>query len=222
MGVAIITEVMKWQIATSVFCPITSSLFMIKFLEANITHPPLNQGWQTVPLGFSNLMLRFISYGTILLFFIVNGLCLHYFGFSYLQDFVQTVGSQPVRILSTICIFIALYFVIHEIIHVAFHPDHGFSKRTMAGAANGTIFVVYNGEVSSRRMYIILLAPLLTLTVVLSIFFYCNPNINQALMVNTFGMHFSACFGDLALLFQLRKTASKTMYWNSVSVAWAK
>lgn len=195
---------------------------MIKFLETHITYPPQNQGWQAVPLGFSMLMLRLISYGTILLFFLVNGLCLHYFGFSYLQDFVQTVGSQPVRALSTICLFIALYFVIHEIIHVAFHPDHGLSKRTMAGAAKGTIFVVYNGEVSSRRMHLILLAPLLMLTVVLSILFYCNPNINQALMVNAFGMHFSACFGDLALVFQLQKTASKTMYWNSVSVMWAK
>ncbi len=65
-------------------------------------------------------------------------------------------------------ILIVLLIPLHEFIHALFHPDFGFSNRTIYGysASYRIFYAYYQGAISKRRLMISAIAPLFLLTII--------------------------------------------------------
>ena len=172
-------------------------------------------GWFKLDgLGFSKTSSRVISYGGLSLLFLLIGVCL-------------AVGIDPIAAVdATIDHYgkttVALFFIpalllmlpLHELIHLAFHPDHGRTDASALGLQGGMVFVIYLKPMTKTQFVLMVLAPFFTLGFILATLLFTIPKATPLILILLFG-HMAACLGDFYLIWQVFTRKEKfTKVWN--------
>ncbi|WP_342120631.1 DUF3267 domain-containing protein [Pseudoduganella sp. OTU4001] len=191
------------------------------FRIAAIRQPDAVDSWRAAPIGFSLTEIRILSYASIALFFGVNALGLLIWGSAYFEGFASFAKGQSIA-LTTAYVIAALlaYHVMHELIHIALHPDRGLSDRTMIGVKAAAFFVIYNGEISKENLLRVVIAPFAVLTPLCAL--AALAPFSPIFLANMFGLHLSACAGDLLLYRKLKNGPEFAWMWNAYTSAYIK
>ena len=108
--------------------------------------------------------------------------------------------------------------LVHEALHIVFHPDIGRSHSTVIGGNFFALFVIFDGPMSKYRMSMYLLAPLIGILILLFGGFVLAPQFWPVLLV-FLANHMAMCQGDLLLLYKLwRARSSFNEVWNCGTV----
>ena len=200
----------------------------MKFFRVDaIRQPDIAEGWVAASIGFKSSEVRILTYSSIGLFFLVNAIAFYVIGFPYLDGFIAFVsGHSPVSATVYVILAASIYYILHELIHAVYLPDHGLSDRTMLGMRAAAVFIVYNAKISKKCMQRVVLAPFVLLTplcIAASVGAYLDLlPIPPIFSVNLLGLHLSACAGDLLLYRKLRSASGFSWMWNSFSSVWVK
>lgn len=189
--------------------------------------PAADEAWNAAAIGFTPTEARVLSYLSVALFFAVNALGFHLFGFAYLDGFTHLVARQPLfAVLAWTVAGLAGYYAVHELLHAVLHPDLGLSARTMIGLKAAAVFVIYNGKISRRKLQCVVLGPFLVLTPVCLVLLagaWIDPlRFVPVVVLNLLGLHLSASAGDLLLFWKLQRRPAFSCLWNAVTSVWVK
>lgn len=210
------------------YCIVLNGEIKMQLLKRNkITNPVKTSGWEEVSLGFSLFELRLVSYGIIAFFFILNGLSIYIIGMEYIQGAMIYLRENSIfKIPVLIIIYSFAYFLLHELLHLVFHPDRGLSNRSLFGMASGTFFVIYNEKINRKRFLYVISAPFVILTIVfIAIIILAEINIitvDNIILVNILGLHLSACVGDVLIFYKIYKLSNVSEVWNSYTTVWVR
>jgi hypothetical protein len=119
--------------------------------------------WRLVPdPPFRSMQIRALPIG-IVSFMVLFGLWLV---FTPMWQILRTIHFPLPVPLFILCFTGVL--IVHELLHVSFHPGAGFTRRSVIGFWPSRMFLyaLYAGELSRRRCIAILLVPFITISIV--------------------------------------------------------
>jgi len=197
------------------------------FFKEKIQEPIDLTDWEKATVGFGVFEIRVLTYVSILSLFALNAIAIYYIGFSYIEDLIQYFRSIPIgRIIISVVAFVFFYYVIHEFLHLLFHPDNGLSNKTLIGVIFGSPFVMYNGSISRRRFLVVIASPFIILLILYLVVFatlqLLGIYVLEIILVNVLLIHLSSSVGDALLFYKIYKLKDVEEIWNSYSSLWIK
>lgn len=195
---------------------------MQRFSLSKIQGPVDLIQWEKSMVGFSITQVRVLTYASLLFAFTINGIAIYYFGLGYIDDLLELLRNTSfLTIIIAPILFNVFYFLMHEVIHCLFHPDRGFSNKTLIGFLSGFPFVIYNGYITRKRFLVVLASPFIVLLIIYAITWTATrqleTHIPEIILINALLIHLCACVGDAFLFYKVYKLHNVSALWNSYS-----